>query len=101
MDDDEEDQCIRLLSFCKKHRQPSNERPTADERIERVAHQYSEYTPPPNPSGCARSGVPSDISVAAHTSQIVLSPLSLSLSSPPLSYGTHAHTVLIVIMGLL
>ncbi|KAK7295625.1 hypothetical protein RJT34_18536 [Clitoria ternatea] len=53
--DDDEDQCIRLLSFCKKHRQPSNEHSVADERIVRVAGQCSDYDPPPNPSGCARS----------------------------------------------
>uniref|UniRef100_A0A2P2L8Y3 Histone-lysine N-methyltransferase ATX2 n=1 Tax=Rhizophora mucronata TaxID=61149 RepID=A0A2P2L8Y3_RHIMU len=52
---DDEDQCIRLLSFCKKHRQPSNERPVADERISRVGRRCSDYTPPCNPSGCARS----------------------------------------------
>ncbi|XP_062170462.1 histone-lysine N-methyltransferase ATX2 isoform X1 [Alnus glutinosa] len=55
VDDDEEDQCIRLLSFCKKHRQPSNERSAADERLGRVSRQCSDYTPPSNPSGCARS----------------------------------------------
>ncbi|KAG6667557.1 hypothetical protein CIPAW_01G108600 [Carya illinoinensis] len=55
VDDDEEDQCIRLLSFCKKHRQPSNERSAGDERIGQVARQCSDYTPPSNPSGCART----------------------------------------------
>lgn len=55
VDDDEEDQCIRLLSFCKKHRQPSNERSAADERLGRVSRQCSDYIPPSNPSGCARS----------------------------------------------
>ncbi|XP_028759661.1 histone-lysine N-methyltransferase ATX2 [Neltuma alba] len=53
--DDDEDQCIRLLSFCKKHRHPSNDHSIADERIGRVTSQCSEYKPPPNPSGCARS----------------------------------------------
>ncbi|KAL9297399.1 hypothetical protein ACSQ67_023295 [Phaseolus vulgaris] len=53
--DDDEDQCIRLLSFCKKHRQPSNEHSVADDRIVRVAGLCSDYEPPPNPSGCARS----------------------------------------------
>ncbi|KAF2322268.1 hypothetical protein GH714_009889 [Hevea brasiliensis] len=43
VDDDEEDQCIRLLSFCKKHRQPSNERPVIDERIGRVTRRCSDY----------------------------------------------------------
>ncbi|KAK9288538.1 hypothetical protein L1049_016997 [Liquidambar formosana] len=55
VDDDDEDQCIRLLSFCRKHRQPSNERSAADERIGRVARQCVNYNPPSNPSGCARS----------------------------------------------
>ncbi|KAF3457075.1 hypothetical protein FNV43_RR01732 [Rhamnella rubrinervis] len=55
VDDDEENQCIRLLSFCKKHKQPSNVRSSTDERIGRTAHQCSDYTPPSNPSGCARS----------------------------------------------
>ncbi|KAK4341469.1 hypothetical protein RND71_039970 [Anisodus tanguticus] len=55
MDDDEEDQCIRLLSFCKKHRAVSNERPAVDECVGQKACEYSDYTPPPNPSGCARS----------------------------------------------
>ncbi|KAG4937609.1 hypothetical protein JHK85_052528 [Glycine max] len=53
--DDDEDQCIRLLSFCKKHRQPSNEPSVADERMVRVAGLCSDYEPPPNLSGCARS----------------------------------------------
>uniref|UniRef100_A0A5B7CI00 Putative histone-lysine N-methyltransferase ATX2 n=1 Tax=Davidia involucrata TaxID=16924 RepID=A0A5B7CI00_DAVIN len=54
VDEDEEDQCIRLLSFCKKHRAPSNERSATDEWMGRIACQYSDYTPPCNPSGCAR-----------------------------------------------
>ncbi|KAL1323025.1 hypothetical protein HN51_068043 [Arachis hypogaea] len=53
--DDDEEQCIRLLSFCKKHRQPSNEHSVANERIVRAAGPCSDYEPPPNPSGCARS----------------------------------------------
>ncbi|KAK3025443.1 hypothetical protein RJ639_042169 [Escallonia herrerae] len=55
LDEDEENQCIRLLSFCKKHRPASTEHPLADERISQVASQYSAYVPPANPSGCARS----------------------------------------------
>ncbi|GAV58994.1 PWWP domain-containing protein/SET domain-containing protein/FYRN domain-containing protein/FYRC domain-containing protein/PHD_2 domain-containing protein/zf-HC5HC2H_2 domain-containing protein [Cephalotus follicularis] len=55
VDDDEENQCIRLLSFCKKHRQPSNDRSATDDRIGRVAWRCSDYIPPINPSGCARS----------------------------------------------
>lgn len=55
--DEEDDQCIRLLSFCKKHRQPSSERSPADEKIVQTARNCSHYNPPPNPSGCARSGM--------------------------------------------
>ncbi|KAL6970849.1 hypothetical protein U1Q18_030531 [Sarracenia purpurea var. burkii] len=55
MDEDEDEQCIRLLSFCKKHRPASSERLAADDRIAPIARQYSEYCPPSNPSGCARS----------------------------------------------
>lgn len=56
-DEDEEDQCIRLLSFCKKHRPPSNERLMAEDRIGQAGQQCSNYTPPCNPSGCARTGL--------------------------------------------
>ncbi|KAL5082746.1 hypothetical protein RYX36_011167 [Vicia faba] len=52
--DDDEDQCIRLLSFCKRHRQPSHEHSVADERVQ-VIGQCSDYKPPPTSSGCARS----------------------------------------------
>ncbi|KAH1047126.1 hypothetical protein J1N35_037910 [Gossypium stocksii] len=55
VDEDDEDQCIRLLSFCKKHRQPSNDRVASDERFGRIAQRCSDYTPPLNPSGCART----------------------------------------------
>ncbi|KAI3890806.1 hypothetical protein MKX03_007419 [Papaver bracteatum] len=54
-EEDEVNQCIQLLSFCKKHRQPSNEHPPSDEQIEPIARDFSNYTPPLNPSGCARS----------------------------------------------
>lgn len=57
VEDDEEDQCIRLLSFCKKHRQPTNDRSAADDRIGRTVRRCSDYTPPSNPSGCARTGM--------------------------------------------
>lgn len=57
MDEDEDEQCIRLLSFCKKHRPPSTERSAKDDRITQAAPQCSDYSPPSNPSGCARSGV--------------------------------------------
>ncbi|TXG72916.1 hypothetical protein EZV62_001495 [Acer yangbiense] len=55
LDEDDEDQCIRLLSFCKKHRQPSNERLATDERIGPNTHRCCDYSPPYNPSGCART----------------------------------------------
>lgn len=54
-DEDEEDQCIRLHSFCKKHRQPSNERSTSDEQMQTDVCDCSEYIPLPNPSGSART----------------------------------------------
>ncbi|KAF5946840.1 hypothetical protein HYC85_017068 [Camellia sinensis] len=55
MDDDDDEQCIRLLSYCKKHRPPSSRHLTADDKIVPIARQYSDYSPPSNPSGCARS----------------------------------------------
>lgn len=54
IDDEDEEHCIRLLSFCKKHRQPSNERPGLDEHVNQIERQCSNYDPPSNPSGCAR-----------------------------------------------
>lgn len=54
-DDDVINQCIRLLSFCKKHRQPSSELPSFDERICQIARHCSNYIPPLNLSGCART----------------------------------------------
>jgi hypothetical protein len=56
MDDDEADQCIRLLSFCKRHRQTSNYHLETEYMI-KPAHNIAEYLPPPNPSGCARTGM--------------------------------------------
>ncbi|XWS35269.1 hypothetical protein CRYUN_Cryun21dG0111600 [Craigia yunnanensis] len=53
--EDDEDQCICLLSFCKKHRQPSNDRLASDEQVGRTARQCSDYTPPLNPSGCSHT----------------------------------------------
>ncbi|XP_058183847.1 histone-lysine N-methyltransferase ATX2 isoform X2 [Rhododendron vialii] len=55
MDEDEDEQCIRLLSFCKKHRPPSTERLEKDDRVRQTARQCPDYSPPSNPSGCARS----------------------------------------------
>ncbi|KVH88382.1 FY-rich, C-terminal [Cynara cardunculus var. scolymus] len=54
IDEDEENQCIRLLSFCKKHSpNPLIERIVPDERMGRIPSP-SDYTRPVNPSGCAR-----------------------------------------------
>ncbi|GMI92939.1 Arabidopsis TRITHORAX 2, SET DOMAIN PROTEIN 30 [Hibiscus trionum] len=37
VDEDDEDQCLCLLSFCKKYRQPSNDRLEAsDERVGKI-----------------------------------------------------------------
>uniref|UniRef100_A0A1J3CTG2 Histone-lysine N-methyltransferase ATX1 n=2 Tax=Noccaea caerulescens TaxID=107243 RepID=A0A1J3CTG2_NOCCA len=54
MEDDEADQCIRLLSFCKRHRQTSNDH-LATEYMIKPTHNITDYLPPPNPSGCART----------------------------------------------
>ncbi|GLT47147.1 hypothetical protein SLA2020_208610 [Shorea laevis] len=55
VDDEDENQCIRLVSFCKKHKQPSNERKTVDKWIGGKLHQCYDYIPPISPSGCART----------------------------------------------
>ncbi|KAL3829250.1 hypothetical protein ACJIZ3_018052 [Penstemon smallii] len=54
-DEDEEDQCIQLLSFCRKHRPSSNERLSSDERIGQKDCEHADHTPKLNPSGCART----------------------------------------------
>lgn len=56
-DEDEEHQCIQLLSFCHKHRPKSNERLPCDKRNGEKACENAEYVPPTNPSGCARTGM--------------------------------------------
>ncbi|XP_074264191.1 histone-lysine N-methyltransferase ATX2-like [Silene latifolia] len=53
-DEDEEDQCIRLFSFCSKHKQPSNVRSIGDEKTGKKPNQDLSYNPPSNESGCAR-----------------------------------------------
>ncbi|XP_058102565.1 histone-lysine N-methyltransferase TRX1-like isoform X2 [Magnolia sinica] len=53
--DEDDDQCIRLLSFCKRHRQPSHERSPSNEQIGQTVRNCSSYTPPSNLSGCART----------------------------------------------
>ncbi|WOK95128.1 histone-lysine N-methyltransferase TRX1-like [Canna indica] len=53
--DEDDDQCIRLLSFCKKHRRPPNGRAPADDILRLPSQLGSSYLPEPNPSGCARS----------------------------------------------
>ncbi|XP_010469690.1 PREDICTED: histone-lysine N-methyltransferase ATX1-like isoform X2 [Camelina sativa] len=55
VEDEEADQCIRMLSFCKRHRQTSTACLGSEDRIKSVTHKTSEYLPPPNPSGCART----------------------------------------------
>jgi len=54
---EEADQCIRMLSFCKRHRQTSTACLGSEDRIKSATHKTSEYLPPPNPSGCARTGM--------------------------------------------
>lgn len=65
-EDDEENQCIRLLSFCKRHKQPSNDRSSAEDRIARTVGQVSEFSPPVNQSGCARTGMLCSILLPVH-----------------------------------
>jgi hypothetical protein len=52
--DEDEDPCIRLLSYCKKHRQPSAERPSLEsdpaEPFQLVQTDMA------SSSGCARTG---------------------------------------------
>ncbi|KAG0491118.1 hypothetical protein HPP92_007981 [Vanilla planifolia] len=55
LDDDDDDQCIRLISFCKKHSHSSNDRTPSEEVSTLPAKQDSCYVPPPNLSGCART----------------------------------------------
>ncbi|KAK9053481.1 hypothetical protein SSX86_030115 [Deinandra increscens subsp. villosa] len=56
IDEDEENQCIRLLSFCKRHSpNPMIERVVPDERMGQISSQHSDYARPVNPSGCART----------------------------------------------
>ncbi|KAK1400556.1 histone-lysine N-methyltransferase ATX2-like [Heracleum sosnowskyi] len=54
-EDDEESQCVCLLSYCKRHRPSSNQRPVANDRISQNACQQSDFIPTPNPSGSART----------------------------------------------
>ncbi|XP_047317606.1 histone-lysine N-methyltransferase ATX2-like [Impatiens glandulifera] len=54
MDVDEDEQCIPLFSFCKKHRPVGNGRSRSNHPT--VPHTSQlDYTPPINPSGCART----------------------------------------------
>ncbi|KAJ3693265.1 hypothetical protein LUZ60_008745 [Juncus effusus] len=55
--EEEEEHCIRLLSYCKKHRQPSKERLSPAENPNLEANPNSDDKPGishSNPSGCAR-----------------------------------------------
>ncbi|XP_071696799.1 histone H3-lysine(4) N-trimethyltransferase ATX1-like [Rutidosis leptorrhynchoides] len=55
LDEDEENQCIRLLSFCKRHSpNPTIERTVHDERMGPAPCRSSDYARPLNSSGCAR-----------------------------------------------
>ncbi|XP_052167696.1 histone-lysine N-methyltransferase TRX1 [Oryza glaberrima] len=51
--DEDEDPCIRLLSYCKKHRQPSTERPSLESNLAKPAVVVQTDAVPP--SGCART----------------------------------------------
>ncbi|CAH8320108.1 unnamed protein product [Eruca vesicaria subsp. sativa] len=54
-EDDEADQCISMRSFCKRHRQTSTACLESKDMIKPTTHKTSDYIPPPNPSGCART----------------------------------------------
>ncbi|KAF3577251.1 hypothetical protein DY000_02034964 [Brassica cretica] len=54
-DDEEADQCIRMRSFCKRHRQTSTACLESKDMIKPTTHKNFDYLPPPNPSGCART----------------------------------------------
>lgn len=56
-DDDVEDQCIQLLSFCRRHTPASSVRLSADECIGKKGFEHADCSPPSNPSGCARTGM--------------------------------------------
>lgn len=52
--DEDCEQNLRLLSFCKKHRQPTYERTPTDQQKPLALRDCSSYVPPSNLSGCAR-----------------------------------------------
>ncbi|XP_013631787.1 PREDICTED: histone-lysine N-methyltransferase ATX1 isoform X1 [Brassica oleracea var. oleracea] len=54
-EDEEADQCIRMRSFCKRHRQTSTACLESKDMIKPTTHKNFDYLPPPNPSGCART----------------------------------------------
>ncbi|XP_027117144.1 histone H3-lysine(4) N-trimethyltransferase ATX1-like isoform X1 [Coffea arabica] len=54
-DEEDDDQCIRLLSFCKRHSPLSSERLATEDRTAQKPFKFSDYTPPLNTSGCART----------------------------------------------
>ncbi|KAL0740703.1 hypothetical protein Bca4012_082216 [Brassica carinata] len=54
-EDEEADQCILMRSFCKRHRQTSTACLESKDMIKPTTHNTSDYLPPPNPSGCART----------------------------------------------
>ncbi|XP_078433868.1 histone-lysine N-methyltransferase TRX1-like isoform X2 [Wolffia australiana] len=54
--EDDDSQCISLLSFCKRHRQQPKESQPSEECHVICAQPCSTYVPPANPSGSARCG---------------------------------------------
>jgi hypothetical protein len=52
--DEVEDPCIRLLSYCKKHRQPSAQRPSLERNPSEPPQVVQRDLA--SPSGCARTG---------------------------------------------
>ncbi|KAL8154579.1 hypothetical protein AgCh_000086 [Apium graveolens] len=54
-EDDEQFQCVRLLSYCKRHRPSSNQCTVVKDHISQNVCQQSDFIPPTNPSGSART----------------------------------------------
>ncbi|XP_021733247.1 histone-lysine N-methyltransferase ATX1-like [Chenopodium quinoa] len=95
VDEDEEEQCIRLLSFCKRHKQPSNDRPITDEANGKKSCQQLSYIPPSNESGCARCE-PYDYSArrGRKEPEILAAKRSFLLNMPHLVGCYYVHEIL-------
>lgn len=73
--DEDEDPCIRLLSYCKKHRQPSAERPSLESDPAKPVEVVR--TDMASSSGCARTGKKTSTVNLTRTRNVHLCILSL------------------------